>query len=162
MASSGAARRSAVRHEGRPSPAKRKPTLRVVDPKGRPTPRRLTGRNAQLVLAAAMVVASLMAVVGANDELTQRQVALTSTTSAVAAADQQQAALQVAVAERTAPQVVVSQAESRWGLVAPTEIVDLPAVSLSTPLPAPHLVPAPVTPAPGKGAPAPAKSATAQ
>ena len=53
-----------------------------------------------------------------------------------------QKSLQIAVAEKAAPPVVVSQAKSQ-GLVAPTQVVYLPQVPLDVPLPGPGSSPRP-------------------
>ena len=96
-----------------------------------------------------LVVGSLLGVVVGDSMITQGQVRLTNTQNQVAAAITTQKALQVSVAGIAAPPVVVSEAESA-GLVAPTQVVDLPQVPLNVPLPVPQTTgtPAATTPAP--------------
>jgi hypothetical protein len=139
--------RSSVR--ARPSAAptgNRRPPLRVFQP----TPRRRSAarsfRRSTLWVAAILVVGSLLSVVVADALLTQGQVRLTSLQAQVATATATQKSLQADVAQKAAPPVVVSQAESQ-GLVAPAQVIYLPAVPLDVPLPVPHLTPAPPPPA---------------
>ena len=89
-----------------------------------------------------LVVGSLLAVVVGDALITEGQVRLSTTQREVAAAIASQKSLQVAVAEKAAPPVVVKQAKSE-GLVAPTQVVYLPRVNLAVPLPVPHTTPAP-------------------
>jgi hypothetical protein len=95
-------------------------------------------------LSGLLVVGSLLAVVVGDSMITQGQVRLTNTQSQVAAAVTAQKALQVSVAGIAAPPVVVSEAESA-GLVAPTQVVDLPQVPLNVPLPVPQMTTTPAT-----------------
>jgi hypothetical protein len=88
-----------------------------------------------------LIVGSLLAVVVGDALVAQGQVSLSSTQQALAAAVTTQKALQTDVAGKAAPPVVVSQAESE-GLVAATQVVYLPQVSLRVPLPVPTLAPA--------------------
>ncbi len=88
-------------------------------------------------LAGLLVIGSLLAVVAGDTLLTEGQVRLSATDQAIASAVAVQKAAQVAVAEKAAPPVVVSQAEAQ-GLVAPTQVVYLPQVPLDVPLPAPQ------------------------
>jgi hypothetical protein len=83
------------------------------------------------------VIGSLLAVVVGDTLFEQGQVRLSATQQAVAAAVVVEKAGQVAVAEKAAPPVVVSQAEAQ-GLVAPTQVVYLPHVPLDVPLPVPN------------------------
>ncbi|MGD0312331.1 MAG: hypothetical protein ABSC90_07700 [Acidimicrobiales bacterium] len=87
-----------------------------------------------------LIVGSLLAVVVGDALVAQGQVSLSSTQQALAAAVTTQKALQTDVAGKAAPPVVVSQAESE-GLVAATQVVYLPQVSLRVPLPVPTLAP---------------------
>jgi hypothetical protein len=89
-----------------------------------------------------LIVGSLLAVVVGDALITQGQVRLSSTQRALAAAEADQKSLQIAVAMKAAPPVVVSQAKSQ-GLVAASQVVYLPQVPLNVPLPAPRIVPAP-------------------
>jgi hypothetical protein len=85
--------------------------------------------------------------------LTEGQVRLSVVQAKVASAVATEKSLQASVAEKAAPPVVVGQAEGQ-GLVAPTQVVDLPQVPLNVPLPAPH-----TTPLPGAAASTPARAA---
>jgi hypothetical protein len=96
-------------------------------------------------LSGLLVVGSLVAVVLGDAMVTEGQVRLTTTQSQLAAAVAVQKSLQVAVAEKAAPPVVVSQAEGQ-GLVAPSQVVDLPQVPLDVPLPVPDTGSAPAGP----------------
>jgi hypothetical protein len=84
-----------------------------------------------------LVIGSLLAVVAGDTMLEEGQVRLSATQHEVAAATATEKSLQVAVAEKAAPPVVVSQAEAQ-GLVAPTQVVYLPHVPLRVPLPVPQ------------------------
>ena len=86
-----------------------------------------------------LVVGSLLAVVVGDAFITQGQVRLSSTERALASAEADQKTLQLAVAGKAAPPVVVSQAK-RQGLVAASQVVSLPQVPLGVPLPPPHIV----------------------
>lgn len=137
-----AARRSTARSDPRTAP--RRPPLRLFEP----APRHKTGtrrvRRTSVWLSALLVVGSLFAVVAGDTLLAEGQVHLSSVQRELAAATQQQKAAQIAVAERAAPPVVVSQAE-RQGLVAPSQVVYLPQVPLDVPLPVPQTAPSAVT-----------------
>jgi hypothetical protein len=91
-----------------------------------------------------LVVGSLLAVVVGDALVTEGQVRLATAQSQLAAAVVAQKAYQVEVAEKSAPPVVVAQAEGQ-GLVAPASVVYLPQVPLNVPLPVPQ-----TTPLPGK------------
>jgi type II secretory pathway pseudopilin PulG len=108
-----------------------------------------------------LVVGSLLAVVVGDALITQGQVRLSATQHQMTAAIATQKALQVAVAEKAAPPVVVKQAKSQ-GLVAPSQVVYLPRVKLNVPLPVPQTVPAPATAAlPASTTPSASPGATA-
>ncbi len=91
-------------------------------------------------LSAVLVIGSLLSVVGGDALVTQGQVHLASEQSALASALSAQKSLQVAVAEKAAPPVVVAQAKSQ-GLIVPPQVVYLPEVPLNVPLPAPQTAP---------------------
>jgi len=112
-----------------------------------------------------LIVGSLLAVVVGDALITQGQVRLSSTQRALTAAEAAQKSLQIAVAMKAAPPVVVSQAKSQ-GLVAASQVVYLPQVPLNVPLPAPRIVAAaagtpaaPSTPPPSNATPPKATSA---
>ncbi len=134
------ARRAPARPALRPAPsAPRRPPLRLFEP----APRRRTGTRAvqrsTMWLSGLLIVGSLLAVVVGDAFVTQGQVRLSTTQRALVAAEATQKSLQVAVALKAAPPVVVSQAKSR-GLVAATQVVYLPQVPLNVPLPPPQIV----------------------
>jgi 5'-nucleotidase len=89
-----------------------------------------------------LVVGSLLAVVVGDALVTQGQVRLSTTEGALAAAVAKQKTLQIAVAMKAAPPVVVSQAKKQ-GLVAASQVVYLPQVPLNVPLAPPRIVPNP-------------------
>ena len=131
-------RRASARSSARPQPGTpRHPPLQVFEP----APRRKAGsravRRSTMWVSGLLVVGSLLAVVVGDSMITQGQVRLAATQGEVAAAITTQKALQVSVAGIAAPPVVVSEAE-RAGLVAPTQVVDLPQVPLNVPLPVPQ------------------------
>lgn len=95
-----------------------------------------------LVLAALLVVGSLMAVVVADDVIAQDQVSLSAAQKQVATLTNTHRELQIAVSLQRAPQRVVNTAEGQLGMLPPGQITDLPEVSLSTPLPVPNTAPA--------------------
>ena len=136
------ARRAPTRSAPRGYPsAPRRPPLQVFEP----TPRRRLGprvRPSTIWLSGLLVVSSLLAVVVGDALLTEGQVRLTDVQAQVASAVAAEKSLQVAVAGKAAPPVVVGQAEA-GGLVAPTQVVYLPQVPLDVPLPVPQTTPAP-------------------
>lgn len=139
--SSAAARRAAPDRRSAP----RRPPLGILRPATRSKPR---SGNRMLVLAALLVIGSLMAVVVADDVIAQDQVSLSSAQQQVATLTNTHRELQIAVSLQQAPQRVVNTAEGQLGMVPPGQITDLPEVSLSTPLPVPQTapIPAPATP----------------
>ncbi len=141
-----AARRSAARTAPRGAPSGlRRPQLRIFEPAPRSRSGSRVLRRSSVWLSGLLVVGSLVGVVLGDAMVTEGQVRLTNTQSQLSAAVAVQKSLQVAVAEKAAPPVVVSQAESQ-GLVAPSQVVDLPQVPLNVPLPVPNTGPAPASP----------------
>jgi len=105
-------------------------------------------------LSGLLIVGSLLAVVVGDALLTQGQVRLATTQRALAGAVTTQKSLQIALAKKAAPPVVVSQAKSQ-GLVAASQVVNVGQVPLNVPLPPPRLVPSsPHSSAPSKTPPA--------
>jgi hypothetical protein len=94
-----------------------------------------------VVVAVVLIVGSLLSVVVADDLVAQGQIRLSTTQSLTAAAVTRQKQLQVAVAQLSAPQIIVTEARG-LGMVAPTQIVDLPSVPLNVALPVPNTAPA--------------------
>ncbi len=139
--STAAARRPAVR----PQPAPRRPPLRLFEPASRP--RHRSRRRPTVLVASVLIIGSLLSVVVADDLVAQGQIRLSHTQSQTASALVQQKQLQVAVAQLSAPQIVVTEAR-QLGMVAPTQIVDLPSVPLNVALPVPDTAPAAGTTSP--------------
>ncbi len=137
------ARRATTRAQPRPAPSvPKRPPLRIFEA----APRRKRGiraiRRPEMWLSGILVVASLLAVVVGDAAITQGQIRLSATQHAVAAATVEQKTAQVNVAGMAAPPVVVRAAES-LGLVAPTQVIDLPEVALTVPLAVPDTSPLP-------------------
>jgi hypothetical protein len=99
-----------------------------------------------VLVATVLITASLLSVVVADDLVAQSQVRMAETQSQLAAAQTRQKQLQVAVAQQSAPQIVVTEAK-QLGLVAPPQVVDIPHVPLDVALPAPDTAPAAAPPA---------------
>lgn len=137
----------------RPSPLRR-PPLRLFEPVRRRRPAPRPGRRPTIWASGLLIVGSLLAVVVGDALMAEGQVRLSSLQGQVAAAVVSEKAHQVALAQKTAPPVVVGQAESQ-GMVAPTQVVYLPRVPLTVPLPVPR-----TTPLPARTTPSPASSAT--
>jgi hypothetical protein len=102
-------------------------------------------------MALGMVVASLLAVVAGHAVLAQGQIRLTGVQSAIAGAQnlQRQEVLTVSMLE--APTRIVGEAQAKLHMTSPVQVIQVPAVSLSTPLPAPTVA---ATPPSGTSAPA--------
>jgi hypothetical protein len=107
-----------------------------------------------------LIVGTLLAVVIGDAMIAEGQVRLSAAQHEVAGAIATQKALQVAVAQKAAPPVVVKQAKSQ-GMVAPTQVVYLPRVRLDVPLPAPQTTPPPASPPPASSTPRSASSPAA-
>lgn len=142
------ARRAPARQAPRPAPATpRRPPLRLFEPAPRRRPGTRSVRRSTMWLSGLLIAGSLLAVVIGDAFVTQGQVRLSTTQRALVAAQATQKSLQVAVAWKAAPPVVVSQAKSE-GLVAATQVVYLPQVPLDVPLPPPQIVPSTVPASP--------------
>ncbi len=144
MAPPATARRSSTARPltGPPQGAPRRPPLRVFEPapRRRSAPRAI--RRSTMWLSGIVIVGSLLAVVVGDALTTQGQVSLSNTERQVADAVALQKQLQIDVAQKAAPPVVVQQA-MKAGLVIPTSVVYLPRVPLDVPLPMPKTTPAP-------------------
>jgi len=137
---SAAARATARPAPKRAAPAPR-PRLRLFEPPARPRVRGHRRRIPAAGLAVALVVASVLAVVVADDILAQGQIQLSANQQAIAAATTVHHQLQLQAAQLAAPPVIVTQAEGTFGMVSPGEVIDLPAVPLDVPLPVPVTTP---------------------
>jgi hypothetical protein len=93
-------------------------------------------------LSVLLVVGSLLAVVVGDSMVTQGQVGLSNIQSQLAAATAAQKRDQVAVAQKAAPPVVVSQAEAQ-GMQPASKVDYLPQVPLNVPLAVPQTAPLP-------------------
>ncbi len=133
---SSAARRPAVRN----APAPRRPPIRLFEPA--PRTRHRSRRRPTMLIASVLIVGSLLSVVVADDFVAQGQIRLADTQRLAAAALTQQKQLQVAVAQLSAPQIVVIKAR-QLGMESPTQIIDLPSVPLNVALPVPDTAPPP-------------------
>jgi hypothetical protein len=134
---------SARRAPAKPrSSAPRRPPLRLFEPAPRRRQSIRSARRPAVWASSLLIVGSLLAVVVGDALLTEGQVRLSSVQAEVASAAAAQKLLQVSVAQKTAPPVVVGLAESQ-GLVAPTQVVYLPQVPLNVPLPPPRTTPLP-------------------
>ena len=89
------------------------------------------------VVAAFLVAGSLVAVVVADGIVAQDQIRLTVVDQQLANASAQQTSMQTAIAEQTAPPVVVHTATTKLGMAPAQKVTDLPGVSLAVPLPPP-------------------------
>ncbi len=141
-----AAAGTAAARRPRPAPAPAtsgRPPVRLFEP----APRRSRRRSRHsTVVAAALIVGSLLAVVVGDDLVAQDQIAIATVGQQTAAAAARQQQLRISVAELSAPQVIVSEAD-RQGLAPATKVVDLPPVPLDVPLAVPNTG-RPVTAAP--------------
>ena len=126
----------------RPEPQRpRRPPLRILEPRRRRRPATRSVRRSTMWVSGVLVVGSLLAVV-AGDALVQpraRSVWPTPNPSWPRAVTVQKG-LQVEVAGKAAPPVVVQQAKSQ-GLVTSPQVVYLPQVPLNVPLPIPQTAP---------------------
>ncbi len=102
-----------------------------------------------MLIASVLIVGSLLSVVAADDVVAQGQIRLANTQRLAAVALTRQKQLQVAVAQLSAPQIVVIKAR-QLGMESPTQIVDLPSVPLNVALPVPDTVQAPSAKTPPK------------
>lgn len=89
-------------------------------------------------VSALMIAGSLVAVVVADGVVAQDQIRLTSIDQQLATASAQRTSMQTAIAEQTAPPVVVQRATTTLGMVLAPQVTDLPGVSLAVPLPTPN------------------------
>jgi len=102
----------------------------------RPAPRRTGLSKGRLVLVApVLVLVSLLAVASAQALLTQGQVRLTSLQAQVSAAQTKRFDLELQIAREEQPSAVIAAARAQ-GMIVPSVINDIPAVSLVSPRPA--------------------------
>ncbi|HXW38509.1 MAG TPA: hypothetical protein VEJ44_02350 [Acidimicrobiales bacterium] len=122
-----AAQRAAPVRTARSSRAAAKPPLRVVAPRSR--------RNGRLlrVVAAALVVGSLLGVVVGHSLLAQGQVRLTSEQGDLAVVQALNRQLLASVAAAENPAQIIAEAK-KLNLVRPSTVTQLPAVPLDSPI----------------------------
>ncbi|HEY7946133.1 MAG TPA: hypothetical protein VID75_00580 [Acidimicrobiales bacterium] len=110
----------------------RRPRLEVVGP---PTRRRIgTSLRPTLVIAALLVVGSLLFAAAVDAYMTQQQVRLSQVQSRLAVQLAEHRNLELRVAQLSNPAHVVSAAQSQ-GLTVPSQVTDLPEVTVPSPVP---------------------------
>jgi hypothetical protein len=126
--------------------APRRLPLKVV-PAGREAAGRSLGRRAGrsrllTLISVAMVVGALLIVVVGHAMLAGGQVRMATIEHGLALEQSVHHQLELEVAQGETPDRIVSAAEGN-GMVHPTSVIELPYVSLTTPLPTPKVTPAP-------------------
>jgi hypothetical protein len=104
------------------------------------------------IFAAALVIASLLFVVAGHAFLAAGQVRLADLQGRLASEQTLHRERVLAVAQLENPQRIVQTAQRDLGLVPSSDVTQLPAVSLTTPLPVPHLTALPPPAADGTSA----------
>ena len=139
----------ARRHAGGASPARRWRPLRVIPGRTRQPGRigRLFANRRRVlnIVSLSMIVASLLAVVVAQAFLTNGQVRLSTLQHDLSLEQSAHRQAELAVSGLETPSRIVGAATSQ-GMVHPAAVIELPYVSLSTPLPTPNVTPAPAAP----------------
>ncbi len=107
------------------------------------------------VVSVCLVLGALLAVVVGQALLANGQVRLSALQQQLSLEQSGHRQSELAVAELETPARIVAAAAGQLGMVRPTSVIELPYVSLSTPLPTPKVTPAPESP------PAPATSGSA-
>jgi hypothetical protein len=132
------------------APAPQQSPLRLVPSRQRRAirgGRAAAGRGRLLgVFAISMVVASLLAVVVGQALLANGQVRLSSLQHQLSLEQSAHRQSELSVAELETPSRIVAAASGQLHMVRPANVVELPYVSLSVPLPTPKVTPAPVVP----------------
>jgi cell division protein FtsL len=150
-ASKAAPARRHVRAPGAGAPARRAP-LRVVPARRRGTrsaqqPGRLArlfqGNRLFTVLAVILVVGSLIAVVVGQAMLANGQVRLASLQHQLSLEQSTHRQAELSVSELETPSRIVATATGQLHMVRPAQVIELPYVSLSSPLSTPKVTPAP-------------------
>ncbi|HWF16711.1 MAG TPA: hypothetical protein VG244_11065 [Acidimicrobiales bacterium] len=140
----------ARRHAGGTSPSRRWTPLRVVPSrKGQPTPsRRLLGNRRRVlnIMSVSMIVAALLAVVVAQALLANGQVRMSTLQHQLSLEQSTHRQAELSVAELETPARIVGVASSQLGMLRPSNLTELPYVSLSVPVPTPNVTPAPAAP----------------
>jgi hypothetical protein len=107
------------------------------------------------IISVSLVVAALLAVVVAQAFLANGQVRLSALQHQLSLEQSAHRQAELSVSELETPARIVGAATSQLHMVRPANVVELPYVSLQTPLPTPKVTPAPAAPA---AAPAPASA----
>ena len=114
--------------------------LRIVGPHRRRRDRRNPSRLLNVV-SASLVLGSLLAVVVAHALLANGQVHLSALQHQLTLEQSSHRQAELAVSELETPSRIVAAASGQLHMVRPTQVVELPYVSLSTPLPTPKVTP---------------------
>ena len=141
-----AARRAPAERRAKPVPSRvERPDLRVVGD----APHRGRGpvAAAGAVLAAGLVIGSLVLVVAGHAVLAEGQVRLSAVQSALSTAQAANGQDTLSLAALESRARIVAQAKDQLHMVEAGQIVELPYVPLGTPLPTPTVSPAPAAPA---------------
>ena len=154
MAPPSAATAAPARRAGSPwrrpdaTPGAAPPRSRAV-PAPVPAQRRAPVGQSRLlnIVAVSMVVAALLAVVVSQALLANGQVRLSSLQHELALEQSAHRQSELAVAQLETPSRIVAAASGQLHMVRPANIVELPYVSLSVPLPTPKVTAAPAVPA---------------
>jgi len=129
-----AQRAAPQRGHAQPAPAR----LEVV----RERARRSRRQRITPVISAVLVSGSLLAVVVGHALVAQEQVRLATVDAALTAAQLAHRHDVVSVAKLEDPARILREAETKLRMVTPGQVVQLPHVRLTTPLPSPALTPA--------------------
>jgi hypothetical protein len=141
-------RRHAAGSGARAGVSARRVALRVVGPRRRGQgrePRRILGRNPSRVLnivSVSLVLGSLLAVVVGQALLANGQVRLSGLQGQLTLEQSSHRNAELAVAELETPSRIVAAASAQLHMVRPAQVIELPYVSLSTPLATPKVMPA--------------------
>ena len=137
---------------GAATPATRRPPLRLVPGRSRarsaPRPTRTPLARGRLltILSVTMVVVALLAVVVGQALLANGQVRLSALQHDLALEQSAHRQSELTVAELETPSRIVAAALGQLHMVRPANVVELPYVSLSAPVPTPKVTPAPAPP----------------
>jgi hypothetical protein len=153
MAPPSAATAAPARRVGRraAAPTPRRAPLRLIPGRSgsRTRQRRAPGSHSRLlnIVAISFVVTALLAVVVSQALLANGQVRLSSLQHELALEQSAHRQSELAVAQLETPSRIVAAASGQLHMVRPANIVELPYVSLSVPLPTPKVTAAPAVPA---------------
>jgi hypothetical protein len=111
------------------------------------------------VASVSLVLGSLLAVVVGQALLANGQVRLSTLQSQLTLEQSSHRQAELAVSQLETPSRIVAAASAQLHMVRPAQVIELPYVSLSTPVPTPKVTPGPPPPAPA--APATAAGTTA-